>query len=531
MMSQTDQIREKSYLPFHPLLFAIYPVTFLYAYNADLFPVESVILPSLVLLAIMISVWLALTLICRNRYLGALIASVSWLFFFSYGHLKNLLLALSDYNTELVRNRYLMPLLFILFVVILVVLIRKRSSLGRWIRGFNAAAVVLMAATLLQFAYTEIVGRHGSIDSGLVVDVETPDEHKPHIFYIVLDAYAGADVLQETFNIDNAEFREELRSRGFYVAEHTRSNYCWTILSLASSLHFSYLDNLAGLNASSIKPIMRMVWDNEVLNNLQALGYLRLAYAAAVPTTERFSADACYSPGNRPGQLTDALLNLTPIPGLTSIAGPVLSSFQHAAHRELILYPLEDMSRWAESERPVFVFSHILSPHPPFVFDRSGNPVNSDRPFHLYDAEGFLEHGGTYDQYISGYREQVQFINDKVLQLVDKIIAGASRPAVIILQADHGARIHGEDDESRSRFLRKEFSILNAIRLPGVDTTTLHSALSPVNSFRLIFNQYLGADLELLADRSYFSTWDEIYDFEDVTELVAVEGKATVVSE
>ena len=39
------------------------------------------------------------------------------------------------------------------------------------------------------------------------------------------------------------------------------------------------------------------------------------------------------------------------------------------------------------------------------------------------------------------------------------------------------------------------------------------SVLTPVNTFRLIFNHYFGTDLELLKDESYFSTWDRPYEF------------------
>jgi hypothetical protein len=41
--------------------------------------------------------------------------------------------------------------------------------------------------------------------------------------------------------------------------------------------------------------------------------------------------------------------------------------------------------------------------------------------------------------------------------------------------------------------------------------------LSPVNSFRFLFNTYFNADLELLPNRQYFSTSARYYQFMDVT--------------
>jgi hypothetical protein len=69
------------------------------------------------------------------------------------------------------------------------------------------------------------------------------------------------------------------------------------------------------------------------------------------------------------------------------------------------------------------------------------------------------------------------------------------------------------------------FGILNAIYLPGVDDL-LPDTFTPVNTFRTVFREYFGADLEPLPDRNY--TWpdnDHIYDFRDITdELNAVIG-------
>jgi hypothetical protein len=41
-----------------------------------------------------------------------------------------------------------------------------------------------------------------------------------------------------------------------------------------------------------------------------------------------------------------------------------------------------------------------------------------------------------------------------------------------------------------------------------------------VNTFRLIFNQYLGTDLTLLEDESYYSSWTRPYQFFNVTDKV-----------
>lgn len=64
-------------------------------------------------------------------------------------------------------------------------------------------------------------------------------------------------------------------------------------------------------------------------------------------------------------------------------------------------------------------------------------------------------------------------------------------------------------------------SILNAYYFPRRKYDALHDGISPVNSFRVVFNTFFAAKLELLPDRSFFSTWDQPYHFVDVTDAVA----------
>jgi hypothetical protein len=42
----------------------------------------------------------------------------------------------------------------------------------------------------------------------------------------------------------------------------------------------------------------------------------------------------------------------------------------------------------------------------------------------------------------------------------------------------------------------------------------LYETISPVNTFRVIFNAYFGTDYEILPDISYYSPIPDIYDFE-----------------
>jgi hypothetical protein len=54
--------------------------------------------------------------------------------------------------------------------------------------------------------------------------------------------------------------------------------------------------------------------------------------------------------------------------------------------------------------------------------------------------------------------------------------------------------------------------ILNAYYFPEAKPN-LYPSITPVNSFRLLFDTYFGADYKLLDDVSYYSDYPLAYDF------------------
>ena len=71
--------------------------------------------------------------------------------------------------------------------------------------------------------------------------------------------------------------------------------------------------------------------------------------------------------------------------------------------------------------------------------------------------------------------------------------------------------------------LQEKMRILNAYYLPGVDRSALYESITPVNTFRLIFNLYFGSDLDRLEDISYAHDMNPRYRFFDVTDIVDFE--------
>jgi hypothetical protein len=169
-----------------------------------------------------------------------------------------------------------------------------------------------------------------------------------------------------------------------------------------------------------------------------------------------------------------------------------------------------ELERLAEMPGPKFVFTHLLIPHPPFVFDATGAPVDQRYPFTLLDGDAFP---GTPEEYLQGYRDQVTYVNGLMRELIEAILGNALRPPVIILHGDHGPGSRLDWQSAERTDLRERSSILSAYYLPGAPTQAVYDTITPVNSFRLVLDWYFDTELGLLPDRSYYSTWERPYAF------------------
>jgi hypothetical protein len=98
------------------------------------------------------------------------------------------------------------------------------------------------------------------------------------------------------------------------------------------------------------------------------------------------------------------------------------------------------------------------------------------------------------------------FLNKKMLEAVDAILSNSETPPIIVIQGDHGPWLQTKE---------KRMWILNAYYLPG-NEDKLYPAISPVNTFRLIFNTYFEGNYDMLPDISYFSPVPKLYEFSEI---------------
>lgn len=314
---------------------------------------------------------------------------------------------------------------------------------------------------------------------------------RPDVYYVILDGYARADVLREVHGFDNRPFVAALRARGFYVADRARSNYAQTRLSLPSSLSMDYLPPLPEDDAYELhhRQLRRLYKESRVAARLRQLGY-RYRYVGSVFWPDNPDADEVLFPRGRDGGYFRAFL-------ATTVFEPVckrLRLLDPAANRMAV-----DEYQWASIARPkavagpMFVFAHVVLPHGPYYYGREG-----PRP------DPVQEEDGTSRDYV----EQVQYVNRRVLELIDAIDRTSGPEAVVLFQADHGSDILGLPSRPTSEQLFERMSILSAFRAPERVRERLYPSITPVNSFRAVLGGLFGDDLPMLEDRSYYSSYD-----------------------
>ena len=503
---------------FHPFLIGLFPIIFLYARNVTEVRFQEIFLPAgLVLLAVGAGLLLLKSLI-RDRLKRGLVASVFIFLFILFGPLLNQVEQLSMFAgrdssvPELIVGGGLLLILTLLGAVIL----RSRRDLSTPTRLLNQVLVSLLVIQIALAGYA-VAGRGETVapsDEASMPVMTT--ETTPDIYYIILDGYARSDVLKSIYDYDNSEFLDQLTERGFYIADSTFANYNSTAQSLTSALNLDYLHRVmpADRNEFSRMPTARMMENNRVTALLRRYGYRTVSFSSGYTPTEMDYADYFFAPGWALSEFQNHLLNSTPIPLL--VRG---FKSQHDLHRERLNFIIDKLSDLDQVPSPMFVMAHISWPHPPFVVLADGRPVEPDWPITLSDGSPYFNRtGGTLEDYLLGYRNQVTYVSRRILRTIDSILVQSEEPPVILLQADHGPGSRLDWESLTETDLRERFSILNAYHLPGVDATQLYRGISPVNSFRVVLNQYFGTEYPPLPDLSFYTTWTRPYDYHDITD-------------
>ena len=512
----------KKLLIIHPFLFAIHPILFLFSHNIGAITFYETLAPMTIILGCTLLMLGLLRLILGNNYKKAgIVLSIFLLLFFSYGRI---FVILDKYvSSYIIGSHQALFLLWGLFLVVSFYLIKKTSrKLDNLTNSLNiiALSLVLLSFINLVIYQFKVISAEKTNPNKKTANIEMHTAKSKNsavsrdIYFIVLDGYANPTTLKEIYGYDNHQFTDYLTEKGFKVIHESRSNYALSWLSLASSLNMKYLDDLydpvKNGSKEQQKTLKQMIHNSAVSSFLKPRGYKIIHFSSGVGITD-YNDSADLNLSNTWGnELLYILVQST-------MLRPFEKHIIVEDARTRILKTFSELAKIPELEGKKFIFAHITSPHPPFLFDAQGEPVNDTK----FELAGPVWGEKNY------YLNQLIFVNKKVEELVDQILQNSRIAPIIILQSDHGSygTFYSDDflvgDQVTDEMLKERMRNFSAYYLPSDSEDDLvYDSITNVNTFRLIFNMYFDTKYEFLDDQIYFSSWDYPYKFINVTDKV-----------
>ena len=498
----------------HPIIFAVYPILALMAHNLRQISPNAGLRSLVVSVAAALILWGLLRLVFKSWSKAAVLVSLALVLFYSYGQVYDFLHHNPILGADLGRHRWLLTTWSLLFLLGLWLIVRKMRDGTQVTQMLNLVGLVLLIFPAYQFTAhavrMEQVQTAPQAVSEIPYGLSLPPGPLPDIYYIILDGYPRQDVIEKWIGIDNTPFLDELRAMGFYVAECSQSNYAQTELSLASTFNFNYLDQLGdnfvpgNVDRYELLPLIHHSQARQILSSM---GYEMVAFETGHPWIDVTDAEHYYSSVTRvlsadetwlsvngfELMLINSSMGMVVTDTINRLAGEMADlEYPYKVARERVLYTLNMLNIVPTAvPGPKFVYAHIVSPHFPILFDAQGE----------YALVGMGEDDETYAQ---AYQGQLTYVNGRILAILNTIITVSPTPPIIILQSDHGFERHIEEDRTFN---------LAALYLPDGGDAGLYPQITPVNTFRIIFNTYFGGSFELLEDRAYFSDYPDPYNF------------------
>jgi len=498
---------------FYPFLFVLYLILNLVISNQDQLDPTLAFSPlSILLLSTAVGIIVFFLILKDWHYAGYLVFLVL-VFLFVFGHVSRGIMDWFPKQRQMLR----LGLLIIWWLLIILLALKKTwlafgagSRVTPILNGFLTLAFAIQLLLGLGAWIQDSMRRSELTGSPIPWDkkesqISLDCQNRPDIYYIIVDGYGQADVLREIYGIDTSAFLGFLQEKGFHVIDQAHSNYTQTVYSLSSSLNLNYIGSKPE-ELSPQKYFSSMIVNNWLIELLEQCDYRTISIETGFFYTNRLKVDTYLTKGPRLNEFAALLLSGSPIDVLAQqfMSRPGAGAISYQSHRDWISFNFESLDEIPAMPGPKFVFSHILAPHPPFVFDANGGSVEPNRDYRILDGSSFA---GDWDEYRTGYNAQVQFIDKMLERTIDAILKKSSTPPIIIIQGDHGPGGLLDWESVENTCLWERTSILNAYYLPDGGSALLYPEITPVNSFRIILDYYLGADLALLPDRTAFSSF------------------------
>ena len=501
---------EKSFT-LHPFLLTFFPVFLIFTGNITLLDFNHLILPTLFVLIPTIVLFIFLTFFFKNTNKSGLMVSLTVLLFFSYGHIfreSNKFLDLSNASFDITHWILFTPFLLIIILGFLYCIktTRKLNNVTSILNIISITLIIFLAIPLITYDFNPQYNFQDDISiSTEFILLDNLDKY-PDIYYIILDEYAGEEILNNSFNYNNNNFINFLDSNGFHILKQTTSNYPYSFLSISSALNMNYVNFFSeevGIESQDRRLAYKLFHDNRVMQLFESNGYSTVNFNSGWgPTTAIKMADQnmCTQEHYFSSEMLIGLLS-------NSMLNPIYVDLLLPVDRERVLCIFSELSELQfKTEKPLFVLAHIMLPHGPYVWGPDGEhkKINTLNKSEVEDNK-------------QGYIDQLTFTNKMIQEVIEKIVENDKRSEIIIIQSDHGASIPMDWENPTEQMQYERLSNINYIMLPDVNDNLLEDTLTPVNVFRVLLNNYFNTNFELLENRVYYSEYDKPFNFTEIT--------------
>jgi hypothetical protein len=470
---------------------------------------EELFLPLLISISFALVMWLSLKLIIKNGNKSGIITSLFLILFFAYGHIFIYVkgIEILGFNTS-THIHFVIPfvIIFSIGVYFILRIKRKLDNATKISNAISITLVVMVTINITIFGVESFMMNENS-ESIIYSSNENKIDQYPDVYYIILDGYANSNTLTNEYDFDNQDFISYLENKNFIIPSQTHGNYPLTFLALSSSLNMKYLNEQKDQFDTRDKAQStghKLINDNEVMKNFKAKGYKIISFDSGSWLTNSIKIadwNLCGT-NNLDSEFVGMIVR-------TTMLNPIHVRLLENDIREGILCIFDELPLLKErTDKPIFVFAHILIPHPPYIFGANGQSVETES---LSLTEGWDDR--------EGYTNQIHFANKKIKDLLNEMLSDDYSP-VIIIQSDHGPRGSVDWENPDNVMIKRLYGILNAYHLPDDGNKEIYETISPINSFRIVSNYYLDQNYELLDDKAYFSNVNQPDRFDDVSSIL-----------
>ena len=445
-----------------PFLLAFFPSWILILKNYDELIFQDILI-SLAIIAVSVIVWIVITKIIKNGNKAALITGVGVGFFFYFGYVQDALDGIMIFNIPINKTSILLIISILIFIISTIYFVKSRKSFESTIKIANVITITLILVVALQFV---IPGAYAE---------------KPNVYHIILDEYTDNEILMKKFNYDNEKFLEFLNKNGFYMPDKSFSTFGSTPDELNLILNMDY-----PIDRGWVSDSYQSLKNNKVMSVFSDQNYSIIETNSMMRWKNFSDVDTklCYDTNFINSEFLDQVLR-------KSIIRYFLEQHHNDTRRDTVRCTFNELSEIAsQSSGPKYIFSHIYVPHPPFLFGPNGENVIPDHR----EISGLQSWENP-----QGYINQLIYATNQVSIVVKNIVEN-DPTAVIILQGDTGTLTGTDTFLTTMKDVYQAHSILYAVRIPDVNNLEY---MVPVNTYRIIFNNYFNMDYEYLEQHIY----------------------------